>query len=172
MTANTQRIGELLLQKNQTLATAESCTGGLLSSRLTSVAGSSDWFVGGWVTYSNQMKMSQLGVAEGFINTHGAVSWQVARAMCEGAALNSGASMSLSTTGIAGPSGGTDTKPVGTVCIGCHLGGQTSVREFRFKGNREAIREATVSAAIQIASLQLNGDEDQSLEFQIGAIIR
>jgi PncC family amidohydrolase len=169
MTTDAMLIGQLLLERNQILATAESCTGGLLASRITAITGASKWFAGGWVTYSNQMKTTQLGIDARMIKTHGAVSWQVAEAMCEMAATKSGASVALSTTGIAGPSGGTEEKPVGTVFIGCAVDGQTQVREFRFQGDRETVQETTVTISLQMARLCLLDEVIKHLDCQHGA---
>ncbi len=165
------KLGALLSKGGALLATAESCTGGLLASRISEVAGSSDWFAGGWVTYSNQMTVNQLGVSSELIESHGAVSWQVARAMSAGAIARSDALVSISTTGIAGPSGGTVEKPVGTVFIGCHVEGKAEVREFRFQGNRKSIRVATVATALQMVCASLLGEPIDEFEHQIGARI-
>ncbi len=144
------RVSELLLCKGANLATAESCTGGGIASALTALSGASEWYLGGWVTYSNRMKMQQLGVPEKMVEEYGAVSAQVAKAMCIGARKQSGASVSVSTTGIAGPSGGTDEKPVGTVFIGCSTEDKTDVRRFVFSGSRAQIQTQTVETALQL----------------------
>jgi nicotinamide-nucleotide amidase len=112
------KLGAALLQRRFMIATAESCTGGLVAAAMTSVAGSSDWFDRGFVTYSNQAKHDMLGVPHALIEQHGAVSEEVARAMAEGALMHSGAQVALSITGIAGPGGGSDAKPVGLVWHG------------------------------------------------------
>jgi nicotinamide-nucleotide amidase len=143
------RVAELMQRKGATLATAESCTGGGIASSLTAVSGASEWYLGGWVTYSNQMKTHQLGVPEEMFEEHGAVSSQVAKAMCEGARKQSSASVSLSTTGIAGPTGGTDEKPVGTVYIGCSSENKTDVRRCLFTGTRTQIQTQAAEAALQ-----------------------
>ncbi len=145
-----ENVGKLLQSSDGFLATAESCTGGQIAAMFTSISGSSLWYFGGWVTYSNRMKMSQLGVPEDMLQTYGAVSPQVAEAMCVGAIKMSGATVALSTTGIAGPSGGTDEKPVGTVFVGCATGNGIDVRSFLFSGNRNQVQEQTVKAALQL----------------------
>lgn len=162
-------IGGLLLASDRQLATAESCTGGMIAESITQIPGASAWYVGGWVTYSNAMKSTQLGVEQELIETHGAVSWQVAKAMCENAIQNSTATTSLSTTGIAGPSGGSEQKPVGTVFIGCSVGNTTQVREFRFFGSRKDIRFSAVDAALEMIFHQLSGNGNDAMNCQFGA---
>jgi len=132
------------------LATAESCTGGLIAGLLTEIPGASDVFERGFVTYSNPSKEEMLGVAAGLLRQHGAVSEAVARAMAEGAIRNSTAQLSVAVTGIAGPGGGTEEKPVGLVHIAAARAGEaTRMRECRFGDiGREAIRRATVRAAL------------------------
>jgi nicotinamide-nucleotide amidase len=130
-------VVHLLGQKGATLATAESCTGGLLANRLTNIAGASAIFLEGFVTYSNASKTDLLGVPAGLIAAHGAVSEEVARAMAEGARSKSGATYALATTGIAGPDGGTVEKPVGTVWMA--LAGEGMTTEV-WKENRPTDR--------------------------------
>ncbi len=142
-------VGSLLLANGQRLATAESCTGGWVAQCLTSIAGSSEWFDRGFIVYSNQAKHEMLGVENGTLEQHGAVSEAVAAAMAVGALLNSHADWSLSITGIAGPSGGSPDKPVGTVCFGwAGPDGQISVRTCLFDGSREDIRAQSVACAL------------------------
>lgn len=130
------------------LATAESCTGGLIAAALTAIAGSSDVVDRGFVTYSNEAKNQMIGVPMALIETHGAVSEQVAGAMAEGALANSRAGIAVSVTGVAGPSGGTAAKPVGLVCFGLARRGGPSVTDRQiFPGDRAAIRAATVAHA-------------------------
>src|ERR1700710_1922946 len=112
------QVGQQLRMRELMVATAESCTGGLVAGALTGIGGSSAWFERGFVTYSNHAKIEMLGVAPDIIETHGAVSEETARAMAQGALLESRAQAALSVTGIAGPTGGTRDKPVGTVCFG------------------------------------------------------
>jgi nicotinamide-nucleotide amidase len=143
---------ELCLQHRVSLATAESCTGGLVAAALTAIPGSSRVVERGFVTYSNQAKSSMLGVPEAMIENHGAVSADVARAMAEGALIHSGAAVSLSITGIAGPDGGTPGKPVGTVHIAAaQRGAITLHRACHFDGDRDAVREQSAVAAMELA---------------------
>ena len=137
--------------KKLKLATSESCTGGLIASLITSIVGSSDVFDRGFVTYSNDAKVDCLGVPISLINKFGAVSAQVAKVMAEGALANSNAHLSLSVTGIAGPGGGTEQKPVGLVCIGSALvHSDTIVEKHIFSGGRDTVRNKTVAQAITI----------------------
>ena len=136
------------------LACAESCTGGLLAAACTDLAGSSDWFERGVVSYSNRAKVALLGVPQSLIDAHGAVSEAVARAMVEGIASSSGADLAASVTGIAGPAGGTATKPVGTVWFGFavrHRDGTLEVgsEHRRFDGDRAQVRAASVLHALR-----------------------
>lgn len=131
------------------LATAESCTGGLIAAACTDVSGSSNWFERGFVTYSYQSKTDMLGVDSALIATHGAVSEVVARAMAFGAVRQSQAQVSVAVTGIAGPTGGTDDKPVGTVWFGFMVDGVLTSETRRFDGDRAAVRAATVQHALE-----------------------
>jgi nicotinamide-nucleotide amidase len=142
----------LLRQRGMTIAAAESCTGGLISAALTAVPGSSEAVLGGLVTYSNAMKMKFLGVPEDVLSNDGAVSDTCARRMASGAMLQTGADLAISTTGIAGPGGGSAEKPVGLVFIGlARRGGLTEVQRHVFPGDRDAVRSATVNAALRLA---------------------
>jgi len=133
------------------LATAESCTGGLIAAGLTAIAGSSDVVDRGFVTYSNEAKTDLVGVPPGLIAAHGAVSEAVARAMAEGALARSRATISVAVTGVAGPGGGTAAKPVGLVCFGLARRGAPSVTESHlFPGDRASVREATVRHALAL----------------------
>ena len=144
------RLGRLLQQRGQLLATAESCTGGWVAKTMTDVAGSSAWFDCGFVTYSNQSKQRLLGVESDFIAAHGAVSEAVVKAMVDGALANSSASLALAVSGVAGPGGGTPEKPVGTVWFawGSSLGDGRVQREL-FGGDREAVRRQAVVTALK-----------------------
>jgi nicotinamide-nucleotide amidase len=152
-----RRIGVLadaLRARGQRIATAESCTGGLVAALCTSVAGSSDWFERGFVTYSNEAKTEMLGVDASLITSHGAVSEPVARAMAAGALANSAADLALAVTGIAGPGGATPGKPVGLVWIALAArgaGGAVSVTAEQriWPGDRTAVRSATVQWGIE-----------------------
>lgn len=144
-------LAELLLEKGLTIAFAESCTGGMIAGRLVNVPGVSKAFGTGYVTYSNKAKRKLLGVKKSTLKQFGAVSVQTAKEMAQGALFASGADVAVSVTGIAGPDGGTDKKPVGLVYIGCCVQGRTFVQEYHFLGNREKIRESTVAAALTFA---------------------
>jgi nicotinamide-nucleotide amidase len=138
------------------VATAESCTGGLVAAVLTAVAGSSDVVERGFVTYSNEAKAELLGIAAALIERHGAVSEAVALAMAEGALARSRADIAVSVTGIAGPGGATATKPVGLVHLGCARRGRTTLLEHRvFPGDRAAVREQSVALAFALIRRQL-----------------
>lgn len=143
------KISESLLARGWMLATAESCTGGLIAGACTALAGSSQWFERGFVSYSNAAKSELLGVPAALIAAHGAVSEPVARAMAEGAVAHSHAQVALAVTGVAGPSGGTPAKPVGTVWFGWQIDGQTHSEVQHFAGNRAAVRAQTVQHALQ-----------------------
>jgi len=133
------------------LATAESCTGGAIAAALTDIAGSSDVFERGFVVYSNEAKAELLGVDAALIAKHGAVSSEVAAAMADGALAHSRADVVVSVTGIAGPGGGTPTKPVGLVYIGCaRRGGRPSIERHVFAGDRATVRAATVKRALEL----------------------
>jgi nicotinamide-nucleotide amidase len=142
------QLATLLKEKGWMLATAESCTGGLIAAACTDLAGSSDWFERGFVPYSNAAKIEMLGVAPEQIDQHGAVSEVVARAMAFGAVRHSRGTVSVAVTGIAGPSGGTAEKPVGTVWFGYVVDGLLSSEMQRFDGDRAAVRSATVQHAL------------------------
>jgi nicotinamide-nucleotide amidase len=141
-------VGRKLRERVWKMAAAESCTGGLLSKRITSVAGASDYFECGYVTYSNRAKMELLGVSEGILKAHGAVSEPVALAMAEGARTRAGVDVALALTGVAGPSGGTHEKPVGTVFIACATASGSTVQKYLFGGDRGRIQEAATHAAL------------------------
>ena len=150
----TKTLAEILLSRNWTVSLAESCTGGLVSATLTELAGSSEWFERGYVTYSNEAKTECLDVPAQFIESHGAVSEQVAKAMAEGTRINSGSNVAISITGIAGPSGGTAEKPVGTVCFGWATENQTLTKTMHFDGDRQAVRQqATAFALTELIAL-------------------
>lgn len=131
------------------LATAESCTGGLIASRCTDLAGSSAWFDRAFVTYSNAAKSHMLGVPEGLIANHGAVSEPVAKAMALGAVYRSSSVVSIAVTGVAGPSGGSPDKPVGTVWLAWCIADEVHTELQQFSGRREEVREATCLYALE-----------------------
>lgn len=143
-------VGSLLKQTSSTLAVAESCTGGLISSRITSVSGSSAYFIGGVTSYANSMKETFLHVPNAIIHQYGAVSDQVAIAMADGLRRESDADIAISTTGIAGPDGGTEEKPVGTVFIGLSSKIEKMAHQFLFSGNRKQIQEMTAQTALDL----------------------
>jgi nicotinamide-nucleotide amidase len=143
-----ESVGELLLQTRQTLALAESCTGGLISRRITRIAGSSAYYYGGAVTYANETKLNFLGVNLATLEKYGAVSEQTALEMSRGIKERTGASIALSVTGIAGPSGGSPEKPVGTVWMSIAQGDRHEARIFQFHGDRERIILGASQAAL------------------------
>jgi nicotinamide-nucleotide amidase len=138
-----------LLQREQRVCTAESCTGGLIAKSFTDLAGSSDWFDRGYVTYSNAAKNEMLGVPPSVIEDYGAVSEAVANAMASAALRQSEADYAVAVTGVAGPGGGSEEKPVGTVWIAVASHDQLQARCHRFDGDRSAVREATLVSAVE-----------------------
>ena len=144
-----ERLARELQARGWMLATAESCTGGLIAGACTDLSGSSNWFERGFVTYSNDAKTELLGVDPTLIAQHGAVSEVVARAMAFGAVRHAHAQVSIAVTGVAGPTGGTPEKPVGTVWFGFQVDGQLTSETRRFDGDRAAVRTATVQHALQ-----------------------
>lgn len=150
MVALVRQLGNELLDKGLKIATAESCTGGWVAKVITDVPGSSAWFDCGFVTYSNVAKQTMLGVSEAVLLQHGAVSEATVRAMAEGALTHSLADLSVAISGIAGPGGGTPTKPVGTVWLAWAWRGQaTQAHHHLFSGDREAVRVQAVMAALE-----------------------
>lgn len=145
-----QALGDLLKARGLTLATAESCTGGLIAELVTDVAGSSAYFLEGVVTYGNRAKTRQLGVAAETIGAHGAVSAETCEAMLAGLLARTGATLGVAVTGVAGPGGGTPEKPVGTVFIGWGDADGQEVREFHFAGSRQDIRRLTAFTALDL----------------------
>lgn len=144
------RLAALLDKRNWKMATAESCTGGWVAKCCTNLPGSSSWFDRGFVTYSNEAKQQMLGVAHDDLETHGAVSEQVAAQMAEGAKENAGVDVAVSTTGVAGPDGGTQDKPVGLVHFGWAIADQlASCDAVIFSGDRNAVRQQTVVHALE-----------------------
>jgi nicotinamide-nucleotide amidase len=148
-------VGRLLKDRGLTVSAAESCTGGLLSSRLTDVPGSSEYVQAGVVCYSNRSKVAWLGVPEALIEEHGAVSEPVARAMAAGVRTRAEASVGIGITGIAGPGGGTAEKPVGTVAIAVLWGEAGQVRTFQFFGGRELVKFQATQGALNMLRLML-----------------
>lgn len=149
LTDDLQTLAQTLRARGWRLATAESCTGGLIAAACTSLAGSSDWFDRGFVTYSNEAKVQMLGVAPAMIEAQGAVSQAVACAMAEGALARSEADLAVAVTGIAGPGGAVPGKPAGTVWLAVAVRGAPPRASLQhFSGDRAAVREATVLAAL------------------------
>ena len=145
-----RRTGEHLLARRQMLVTAESCTGGWIAQAITGVAGSSAWFDCGVVAYSYEAKQALLGVHPQTLETHGAVSRECVTEMVSGALANLGGTVAVAVTGIAGPDGGSDDKPVGTVWIGWkRRGGYATAKLFHFNGDRDAVRRQTVAKALE-----------------------
>ena len=140
-----------LIENGQTLVTAESCTGGMIGETITAVPGSSKPYLGGVVTYSNELKMALCGVSEETLSKHGAVSSQTACEMAEGIRSRFGSDIAVSVTGIAGPGGGSEEKPVGLVYIGVSTCKETRAHRFQFMGNRDKIRRLSVKNALYLA---------------------
>lgn len=145
-----KKIIQAATKKGITITTAESCTGGMVAAALTSGSGASVVFETGFVTYANSAKTKLLGVPEALIKKHGAVSKEIAKAMAEGARRKSGATIAVSITGIAGPSGGSAKKPVGTVFIAVAAPQKTSVKKYRFSGTRAQIRKQATEKALDL----------------------
>ncbi len=147
--AKTADLAAILQKNGWRLATAESCTGGMIAAACTDLAGSSDWFERGFVSYSNESKTELLGVDAALIARHGAVSEEVARAMAQGALRHSRAQAALAVTGVAGPGGGSEAKPVGTVWFGWATPAGVASERRRFDGDRARVRQATVRHALR-----------------------
>ena len=143
------RLADALRARGWRMAAAESCTGGLIAAACTAVAGSSDWFERGFVTYSNAAKLALLGVPEPVLAAHGAVSREVALAMAQGALLHAPVQLAVAVTGIAGPGGAVPGKPVGTVWLAWATAAGAQAELLQLPGDRSAVRNATVSAALQ-----------------------
>lgn len=151
LTRLSREIGQQLQRLDATVTTAESCTGGWIAKVLTDTAGSSRWFERGFVTYSNQAKQEMVGVTQNSLECHGAVSEQVVREMAEGARVVAGADFAISISGIAGPDGGSDEKPVGTVWAGFAVANRETSAQCRvFSGDREAVRRQAVAWGLLI----------------------
>lgn len=143
------QVAAALKKRGWTCATAESCTGGLIGAALTAQAGASLWYKGGIIAYANACKTAMLGVPQSMLDTHGAVSEAVARAMARGASAALGTQAAVAVTGVAGPDGGSAEKPVGTVWIAWAMPECCTAQCFLFSGDREAVRQATVAQALQ-----------------------
>ena len=145
----TTQIASKLMARGWSMATAESCTGGMIAAACTDLSGSSNWFERGWVTYSNDAKTTELGVPQNLITQHGAVSESVARAMAAGALQHAPVQVAVAVTGVAGPTGGSADKPVGTVWFGWATPAGIVSEVQHFAGDRAAVRAATVHHALQ-----------------------
>lgn len=166
-------VGGMLAARGATLATAESCTGGLLGAFITEVAGSSAWFRGGFVTYENARKVADLGVRDATLAAHGAVSHETAIEMARGALARTGATVALSTTGVAGPGGGSDAKPVGTVFVAVAVAGDAVYsRRFHFPGDRTTVRRRTAHLALACARFALLGEGARPLLWSESEAVR
>lgn len=144
-----EKLGVMLLNKNMTITTAESCTGGLISATLTEISGSSSWFNRAYITYSNEAKHDMIGVKNETLDKYGAVSGQTVLEMIIGALEKANADIAVAVSGIAGPTGGTEEKPVGTVYIGWLIKGREPlVERFKFNGNRQEVRLQTVNTVL------------------------
>ena len=152
-----------LIENSLTLAVAESCTGGLLSHVLTGISGSSEYFIGGMIAYSNEIKIENLGVKEQTILLHGAVSQQTAKEMAEAIREKFNVDIGLSTTGIAGPTGGTPTKPIGLVWLGISTANETETYKCNFKGGRDQVKQGAVIEILRLLSKSLK----KSNEFEV-----
>jgi nicotinamide-nucleotide amidase len=157
MDALAQKLGERLKTAGAKLVTAESCTGGWAAQVVTSVAGSSDWFERGFVTYSNDAKRELLGVREETLKKHGAVSEETAREMAQGALDRGRGTVALAVTGVAGPGGGSAAKPVGTVCFAWASARSVRSETQQFSGDRESVRRQSVIRALEGVLLHLDG---------------
>jgi nicotinamide-nucleotide amidase len=144
-----RKVGKALKNRSEILVTAESCTGGWVAQAVTSVAGCSDWFERGYVTYSNAAKREQLGVGRRILERHGAVSEQAARAMARGALQRARGTLAVAITGVAGPTGGSPGKPVGTVCFAWARGRKIASETKRFRGGRNSVRRQSVMHALR-----------------------
>jgi PncC family amidohydrolase len=158
------RVAALCLERGLTVATAESCTGGLIAKLITDLPGSSEFFRGGVVSYSNEVKMELLGVRDEELAAHGAVSAQVARSMAVGMRVRLGADLVVSVTGIAGPGGGTRAKPVGLTYIAVADATGTDVRRFAWAGDRTANRESGARAALELLMERIAAQPMQSAD--------
>ena len=148
-------LGEILCNNKLTISTAESCTGGMVAAKLISYPGISSAFLEGAVTYSNEAKIRRLGVKKETLDVYGAVSEETAREMVEGIAKESSSNTSIATTGIAGPGGGTNEKPVGLVYIAVHVNDNTTIEKCNFSGNREEVRVSATNYALKMLKIEL-----------------
>lgn len=152
------QLVQLLKVKKMTISTAESCTGGLISKLITDIPGSSDVFIGGVVSYSNEMKMKWLGVRQKTLEKYGAVSEATVKEMLDGILMETGSDIAVAVSGIAGPTGGTPEKPVGTVFIGVAINDQRIIKRYKFEGSRDDIRMKSAMDALKMILDQLEFD--------------
>jgi len=158
MTSNVRVIQEIARQlqaRGWRMSTVESCTGGLIAQQLTALAGSSEWFECGWVTYSNDAKMRDAGVRSDTLEKYGAVSEQTAGEMAAGACASAAVMVSLAVTGVAGPSGGSLEKPVGTVCFGWQINSEVNTEVVRFDGDRNSVRVQSANWILETLLVEL-----------------
>jgi len=148
MQKKVSQLSVRLIFKQLKVSTVESCTGGWIGKTLTDQSGSSEWFAGGLITYTNESKTALANVSPDVLAKYGAVSLETADAMARGAQKFFPGTLSVAVTGVAGPDGGSEAKPVGTVCIATCLNGKTNAKKFHFKGNRDQVRIATVEQAL------------------------
>jgi nicotinamide-nucleotide amidase len=160
LVALARRIQDVMIERHKTLTTAESCTGGLIAHALTEVSGSSDYYIGGLVSYSNGLKERELGVDDETLRTHGAVSAQTCVAMAEGSRRRYGADLGVSVTGIAGPGGGSDAKPVGLTYVGVADENGHDVRRFVWGGDRHDNKMRSAEAALTLVLERLDTPRD------------
>ncbi|MFM7134968.1 MAG: nicotinamide-nucleotide amidohydrolase family protein, partial [Planctomycetota bacterium] len=166
-------LGGMLSERGLVLATVESCTGGMVGSMLTEVAGSSAWYAGGFVTYANDRKVADVGVRADTLAAHGAVSAETACEMARGCLARTGAGVAIATTGIAGPSGGSEAKPVGTVYIAVAVrGGGVYTRRFHFPGDRTTVRRRTAHLSLACARFVLLGEPTRALLWSESEAVR
>lgn len=161
MREEAKELVELLKQKNMKITTAESCTGGMVAAAITDVSGSSEVFEKGFVTYCNEAKHIMLGVKNKTLKEYGAVSKETVREMAKGAAKAADADAAVSLSGIAGPGGGSAEKPVGLVYIGVYVNGHVKSKKFNFEGDREAVRDSAVTAALKLVIKQIRKCDEQ-----------
>jgi PncC family amidohydrolase len=159
LVALAERLQGVCLGRGATVATAESCTGGLVAEAITDVAGSSGYFLGGVVAYADRVKAAQLGVPDAVLAAHGAVSAQVARAMAIGARERLGADVSVAVTGVAGPGGGSDEKPVGLTYIAVADEAGVDVQRHQWQGDRQAVKRSSAAAALEMLIERVSRDQ-------------
>ncbi|MCR5120640.1 MAG: CinA family protein [Lachnospiraceae bacterium] len=161
MREEAKELVEVLKAKGLKMSTAESCTGGMIAAAITDVSGSSEVFERGYVTYCNEAKHDMLGVRNKTLREHGAVSKESVREMAAGAAKAAGADVAVSVSGIAGPGGGSEEKPVGLVYMGVYVKGKLKSKKYNFEGDREAVRNSATTAALKLVIKQIRKCDEQ-----------